>query len=55
MVKGSREGRQCSVGGRGVTPLIESMLERYNPQEEKKNVEQEQISMGDVVSMMRSF
>jgi hypothetical protein len=38
-----------------VTPPIASTPERSNPQEDEKNVEQEKIVVGDVVSMMRSF
>jgi hypothetical protein len=55
MVRGRRGSRRRGAGGRGVTPPIASMPERSNPQEEEKNVEQEKIVVGDVVSMMRSF
>jgi hypothetical protein len=40
---------------KGVTPPIESMLEGSNPQGEEKITEQEQVVVGDVVGMMRSF
>jgi hypothetical protein len=39
MVKWHRGGRRRGIGGRGVTPLIASMPERYNPQEDEKSVE----------------
>jgi hypothetical protein len=38
-----------------VTPSIASMPEGSNPYEDEHNVEENHISMGDVVSMMRSF
>ena len=38
-----------------MTPPITYTSERSNPQEEEPNVEQENIVVGDVVSMMRSF
>jgi hypothetical protein len=55
MVRGCRGSRRHGVEGRVVTPLIASTPKRYNPQEDEKNVEQEKIVVGDVVSMMRSF
>jgi hypothetical protein len=38
-----------------VTPLIVSMPEGSNPQGDEKTTEQEQVVVGDVVGMMRSF
>jgi hypothetical protein len=39
----------------GVTPLVESMPERSNPQGGEQVLEQEKIAVGDVVEMMRYF
>jgi hypothetical protein len=55
MVRGCRGGRRCGVGGRGVTPPIVPMPEGSNPQGEEPTTEQEQVVVGDVVGMMRSF
>jgi hypothetical protein len=55
MVRGRHGSRRRGVGGRGVMPLIVSMPEGSNPQGEEQITEQEQVVVGDVVGMMRSF
>jgi hypothetical protein len=55
MVRGRRGSRRHGVGGRGVTPPIVSTPEGSNPREMSKTTEQEQVVVGDVVGMMRSF
>jgi hypothetical protein len=55
MVRGRRGSRRRGVGGRGVTPPIVPMPEGSNPQGDEKNTEPEQVVVGDVVGLMRSF
>jgi hypothetical protein len=47
--------RHRGVGGRGTLPPSASTLEGSAPQGEEKTTEQEQVAVGDVVGMMRSF
>jgi hypothetical protein len=55
MVRGHKGSRRHGAGGRGVTPPIVSMPEGSNPQGDEHITEQEQVVVGDVVGMMRSF
>jgi hypothetical protein len=55
MVRGCKGSRRRGAGGRSVTPLIVRTPERSNPHGDEHNVEEEQVIVGDVVSMMRSF
>jgi hypothetical protein len=55
MVRGDRGGRQCGARGGGVTPLVASMPEGSNPQGEEKVIGHENIVVGHVVGLMRSF
>jgi hypothetical protein len=54
MVRGRRGGRRRGGGG-GVTPPVASTPEGSNPQGGKQVLGHEQIAVGDVVGMMRSF
>jgi hypothetical protein len=55
MVRGWRMSRHRSVGGRGMLPPSKSTLEGSDPQGEEKPTEQEQVVVGNVMGMMRSF
>jgi hypothetical protein len=55
MVRGCRGGRRRGARGGGVTPPVASTPEGSNPQGGEQVLEQEQIAVGDVVEMMRSF
>jgi hypothetical protein len=55
MVRGCRGGRQRGARGGNAMPPVASTHERYNPQGDEKVLGQEQIEVGDVVIMMRSF
>jgi hypothetical protein len=55
MVRGRRRGRRRGARGGGVTPPVASMPEGSNPQGDEQVVGQEQIVVGDVVGLMRSF
>jgi hypothetical protein len=55
MVRGRRRGRQRGARGGGATPPVASMPEGSNPQGEEQVIGQEQIVVGDVVGLMRSF
>jgi hypothetical protein len=55
MVRGRRGGRRCGARGGGVMPPVASMPEGSNPQGEEQVIGQEQVVVGDVVGLMRSF
>jgi hypothetical protein len=55
MVRGWRMSRHRGVGGRGMPPPSTSTPEGSAPQGEEKTTEQEQVAVGDVMGMMRSF
>jgi hypothetical protein len=55
MVRGCRGGRRRGARGGGVTPPVASTPEGSNPQGDEQVLGQEQIAVGDVVGMMRSF
>jgi hypothetical protein len=55
MVRGRRGGRRRGARGGGAMPPVASMPEGSNPQGDEQVVGQEQIAVGDVVGMMRSF
>jgi hypothetical protein len=55
MVRGRRGGRRRGARGGGVTPPVASTPEGSNPQGGEQVLGQEQIAVGDVVGMMRSF
>jgi hypothetical protein len=55
MVSGRRGGRRRSARGGGVTPPVASMPEGSNSQGGEQVLGLEQIAVGDVVGMMRSF
>jgi hypothetical protein len=55
MVRGRRRGRRWGARGGGVMPPVASMPEGSNPQGDEQVVGKEQIVVGDVVGMMRSF
>jgi hypothetical protein len=55
MVRGRRGGRRRGARGGGVTPLVASTPEGSNPQGGEQVLGQEQIVVGDVIGMMRSF
>jgi hypothetical protein len=55
MVRGRRGGRRWGARGGGVTPPVTSTPEGSNPQGGEQVLRQEQIAVGDVVEMMRSF
>jgi hypothetical protein len=55
MVRGRREGRWRGGRGGGPMPPVASTPEGSNPQGDEKVLGQEQIAVGDVVRMMRSF
>jgi hypothetical protein len=55
MVRGRHGGRRRGARGGGVTPPVASMPEGSNPQGGEQVLGQEQIAVGDVVGMMRSF
>ena len=55
MVRGCHGGRRWGVRGGGTMPPTASMPKGSNPQGDEQVVGQKQISMGDVVGMMRYF
>ena len=55
MVRGCRGGRQQGARGGGTTPPVTSTPKGFNPQGDEQVVGQEQIAVGDVVGIMRSF
>jgi hypothetical protein len=55
MVRGHHGGRRQGARGGGTTPLVASMPEGSNPQGDEQVVGQEQIVVGDLIEMMRSF
>jgi hypothetical protein len=55
MVRGCRGGRRRGSRGGGTTPPVASIPERSNPQGDEQVVQQENIVVGDVVGLMRSF
>jgi hypothetical protein len=55
MVRGRRRGRRRGARGGGVMPPVASTPEGSNPQGDEQVVGQEQIVVGDVVGLMRSF
>jgi hypothetical protein len=55
MVRGRRGGRRRGARGGGATPPVASTPEGSNPQGDEQVLGQEQIAVGDVVGMMRSF
>jgi hypothetical protein len=55
MVRGCRGGRRRGARGGGAMPPVASMPEGSNPQGDEQVLGQEQIAVGDVVGMMRSF
>jgi hypothetical protein len=55
MVRGRRGGRRWGARGGGATPPVASTPEGSNPQGDEQVLGQEQIAVGDVVGMMRSF
>jgi hypothetical protein len=55
MVRGRRRGRRRGARGGGTTPPVASMPEGSNPQGEEQVIGQENIVVGDVVGLMRSF
>jgi hypothetical protein len=55
MVRGRRGGRRRGARGGGVMPPVASTPEGSNPQGGEQVLGQEQIAVGDVVGMMRSF
>jgi hypothetical protein len=55
MVRGRRGGRRRGARGGGATPPVASTPEGSNPQGDEQVLGQEQIAVGDVVRMMRSF
>jgi hypothetical protein len=55
MVRGHHGGRRQGARGGGMTPTVASMLEGSNPRGDEQVVGKEQITMGDVVGLMRSF
>ena len=55
MVRGRRGGRRRGARGGGAMPPVAPMPEGSNPQGDEQVIGQEQIVVGDVVGMMRSF
>jgi hypothetical protein len=55
MVRGRRGGRRRGARGGGMTPPVASTPEGSNPQGGKQVLRLEQIAVGNVVGMMRSF
>jgi hypothetical protein len=55
MFRGRRGGRRRGARGGGATPPVASTPEGSNPQGDEHVLGQEQIVVGDVVRMMRSF
>jgi hypothetical protein len=55
MVRGCHGGRRRGARGGGVMPLATSTPKGSNPQGGEQVLGQEQIAVGDVVGMMRSF
>jgi hypothetical protein len=55
MGRGHHRGRQCGVRGGGAMHLVASTPEGSNPQGEEQVVVHENISVGDVVGLMRYF
>jgi hypothetical protein len=55
MVRGRHGGRRQGARGGGATPPVASMPEGSNPQGGEQVLEQEQIAVGNVIGMMRSF
>jgi hypothetical protein len=55
LVRGRHGGRQRGARGGGVTPPVASTPEGSNPQGEEQVIGQEQVVVGDVVGLMRSF
>jgi hypothetical protein len=55
MVRGRRGGRRRGARGGGMMPPVASTPEGSNPQGGEQVLGQEQIAVGDVVGMMRSF
>jgi hypothetical protein len=55
MVRRRRRGRRRGARGGGMTPPVASTPEGSNPQGGEKVLGQEQIAVGDVIGMMRSF
>jgi hypothetical protein len=55
MVRGRCGGRRPGARGGGVMPPVASTPEGSNPQGGEQVLGQEQIAMGDVIGMMRSF
>jgi hypothetical protein len=55
MVRGHRGGKRRGARKGGTTPPVASTHEGSNPQTDEQVVGQEQIGVGDVVGLMRSF
>jgi hypothetical protein len=55
MIRGRRGGRRRGARGGGVTPPVAATPKGSNPQGGEQVPRQEQIAVGDVVGMMRSF
>ena len=55
MVGGHRKGRRRGARGGGMTPPATFVPEGSNPQGGEQVLRQEQIAVGDVIGMMRSF
>jgi hypothetical protein len=55
MVRGRRRGRRRGARGGDVMPPVASMPEGSNNQGGEQVLGQEQIAVGNVIGMMRSF
>jgi hypothetical protein len=55
MVRGRHGGRRWGSRGGGMTPPVASMLEGSNPHGGEQVLGQDQIAVGNVIGMMRSF
>jgi hypothetical protein len=55
MVRGRRRGRRRDARGGGATPPVASTPEEFNPQGGEQVLGHEQIAVGDVVGLIRSF
>jgi hypothetical protein len=55
LVRGRRGGRRRVTMGGGMTPPVASTPEGSNPQGGEQVLGQEQLAVGDVIGMMRSF
>jgi hypothetical protein len=55
MVRGCHGGRRSGPRGGGMTPPVASSPEGSNPEGDEQVIGQDQIVVGDVVGLMRSF